>query len=131
MLQRTVDCLSQAVFRQHRVHCVVEPGLELGEQRDSLFLPLPQPFFVTEIFDLPLYAEQLLVKRQRLVWPSRFLKRVGGFRASGYFCLLTARHAVRPSARSIPLCSSSQRRLPSAARSVFARPESRRETHEA
>jgi hypothetical protein len=43
MLQRIMDCLSQTVFRQHRVHCVVEPGLELGEQRDGLFLPLPQP----------------------------------------------------------------------------------------
>ena len=28
---------------------------------------------------MPLDAEQLLVERQRLVWPSRFLKQVGGF----------------------------------------------------
>jgi hypothetical protein len=50
---------------------------------------------------------------------------------SGQFWLLPARHAVRPSARSIPLRSSCQRRLPSAASSVFARPESKRVTHEA
>src|SRR5450755_817075 len=51
--------------------------------------------------------------------------------ASGQFSPLPPRHAERPSARYMPLRSSCQRRLPSAASSVFARPESKRVTHEA
>ena len=59
MPQRVVDGLSQTVLRQHRVHGIVEPGLELGEQRDCSLLSSPQPLLIGEAFDLPLDAKEL------------------------------------------------------------------------
>ena len=72
MPQRVVDGLSQTVLRQHRVHGIVEPGLELGAQRDCSLLSRPQPLLIGEAFDLPLDAKERLVEREGLVRPGLF-----------------------------------------------------------
>jgi hypothetical protein len=98
VLQGVVQGDAEGILRQHGMHSLVEPGLELGEQRNGFLLPLPEPVRITQIFDLSLDAEEGFVERQRLVWSSRLLNQVRGFRelAAG----MQATTVIRPSTNS-------------------------------
>ena len=76
MLQRVVHDFSQAILRQHRVHGIVEPGFELGQERNSSLLSRHEPLLIGETLDLPLDAEELLVEGQRLMGSARALQQV-------------------------------------------------------
>jgi hypothetical protein len=78
VFQCVVSRFPQAVLRQHRVHGVVEPGLDPGEQRDSTFLASPEPLLIGQVFDLPLDAEELLVEGQRLMGAAGGLQQISG-----------------------------------------------------
>lgn len=49
------------------VGSVIEPGLELGEERNRLLLPFAQPLLIAPIFDPAFNAKWLPVERQRFV----------------------------------------------------------------
>jgi hypothetical protein len=53
VLQDVVHCDPKRAFRQHGVHLLAKPDLEPGEPRDRAQVPLPQPFLVAKILDLP------------------------------------------------------------------------------
>ena len=93
VLQGIVHGDTERILGQHRVHSIVEPGFELGEQRNALRLPFAQAFLIAKILDLSLDAEYLFVIRQRLMRPAWGLEQVcclheltARVNIAGHFC---------------------------------------------
>ena len=80
MLQGIVYGDAETIFRQDGVNRVIQPGLELVEQRLAMPLPLLQTRLVAQILDPALDPEQLPVEGQRLVRPAGLLEQIGGLR---------------------------------------------------
>ena len=69
-----------AVPRQHRLHGIVEPGLELGEQWDRALLSRPEALLIAEFLDLPRDTEERPVDGQHLMGITGALQQAGRFR---------------------------------------------------
>ena len=80
MLQGIVHGDAEDIFRQDGVNRVIQPGLELVEQRLAVPLPLLQTRLVAQILDPAFDPEELPVEGQRLVRPAGLLKQIGGLR---------------------------------------------------
>ena len=74
VLERIAHRLTECAFRQHRVDLFVQPGLELGEDRDRFGLAYLVPFCIVERADFALDPVEFPDKGQRHMRPAGFFQ---------------------------------------------------------